>query len=165
MRSVKINELDITKFMPFGYYASLINPSNTKIGEKPIEFYRDILQEELGNASRVSFSICRVEKRPYIIDTIEYHTSTGEGILPLDEDVLIHVGVATPHEQLPLNDIEVFKIPKGTMVVLRPGVWHHAPFTLTNNSANVLIILPERTYANDCEVVQLQGNDRIAIDL
>jgi ureidoglycolate lyase len=79
--------------------------------------------------------------------------------------VLIHVGPATPpNAAVPLDKIRVFRVPRGTLVSLRPGVWHHAPFTLSDNPANVLIVLPERLYANDCTVVELTPNDRIRID-
>ncbi len=85
-------------------------------------------------------------------------------ILPLDNDVLIHVAPATPAAVVPLDKVRVFRVPRGTMVTLRPGVWHHAPFTANNQPANVLIVLPERTYANDCVVVKLDEKDRIRIE-
>ena len=50
------------------------------------------------------------------------------------------------------------------MIVIRPGVWHHAPFSVNAQAANVLIILPERTYANDCEVFEIKEEDRIRIE-
>ena len=34
-----------------------------------------------------------------------------------------------------------------------------------NKPANVLIVLPERTYANDCIVVELKKADQIGISL
>lgn len=163
MIKLKIEELTVEKFLPYGYYANCINPDAEKIGAEPIEFYRDMLRQNLGNHSQVSFSVCRVEKRDPVIDVIEYHSQTGEGILPLDGDVLIHVAPATPNSVLPLDKFRVFYIPQGTMVVLRPGVWHHAPFTPNNKPANILIILPERTYANDCTAVELENTDRINI--
>jgi ureidoglycolate lyase len=46
---------------------------------------------------------------------------------------------------------------------IRPGVWHHAPFVL-EGAANVVIVLPERTYANDCVVVPLEGDSRVRIE-
>ena len=49
-------------------------------------------------------------------------------------------------------------------VSIRPGVWHHAPFALDTDCANVLILLPERIYANDCTVVELAPERQRAID-
>lgn len=166
MRTVKSRELTVEDFIPYGTYANLINPTSEKLGSPPIEFFRDMVQQNLGTSGSVSFSTCKVEKREMIIDTIEYHSYTSEGIMPIDNDILIHVAVATPNDRTqPSDKIVVFRIPKGTMVVLRPGVWHHAPFTVNDHPANVLIVLPERTYANDCELFDLSGEDRICIEL
>ena len=92
------------------------------------------------------------------------HSSTGEGVLPLDNDIFIRVGPATPPDtDIPLDEVRVFGVPKGTTVVLRPGVWHHAPLTINDDPANVLILLPERAYANDCKVVTLAEEDWIRV--
>jgi len=166
MRTVKVEDLSVEEFLPFGFYANLIDPEAEKIGAAPIEFFRDMVQQDLGGASIASFSTCRVEKRDPTIDVAECHSLSGEGILPLDNDVLIHVGPATPPDSgVPLDKIRVFRVPKGTMVVLRPGTWHHAPFTVNDDPANVLIVLPERTYANDCEVLELEEADKIRIEM
>ncbi len=164
MKTVAVESLDISAFLPFGFYARLINPDTTKIGAAPIEFYRDMLQLNTGSDTSASFSVCRVEPRELVIDVTEYHSACGEGTLPLDNDILLHVAPATPAgDPVPLDEFRVFMVPKGTMVVLRPGVWHHAAFTADDNPANVLIVLPERTYARDCTVVELPEKDRISI--
>jgi ureidoglycolate lyase len=166
MRIVKVEELSAEQFLPFGFYARLVDPDTERLGSAPIEFFRDMVQQDLGGISIASFSTCRIEKRDLAIDVTEYHSSCGEGILPLDNDILIHVGPATPPGSgVPLDKIRVFRVPKGTMVVLRPGTWHHAPFTVNDDPANTLIVLPERTYANDCEVFELEEADRIRIEV
>ena len=166
MRTVKVEKLSVEAFLPFGLYANLIDPNTDKIGAPPIEFFRDMLLQDLGGASLASFSTCRVEKRDPVIDVTEYHSSCGEGMLPLDGDILIHVGPASPSDgTVPLDKVKVFKVPKGTMVVVRPGVWHHAPFVVNGDVANVLIVLPERTYANDCTVIELREADRITVEM
>ena len=164
MRTVQIEDLSIEAFLPFGFYAQHLNPGADKIGAPPVEFFRDMVQQDLGQATRVSFSTCRVERRANKIQVCEYHSHTGEAILPLDGDVLIHVGPASPGRDVPLDKLRVFRVPRGTLVVLRPGVWHHAPFTVDGEPANVLIVLPERTYANDCVVVELSEADQLAIE-
>lgn len=164
MKTVAVRDLSLEGFLPFGTYANLVNPTAERFGTPPVEFYRDLLQQDLGSSVPVSFSVCRVEPRPPVIDVAEYHSRTGEGILPLDGDVLIHVGPATPTgAPPPVDRFQVFRVPRGTMVVLRAGVWHHAPFTTGDAPANVLIGLPERTYANDCVVVDLDEGQRLEI--
>ena len=161
--SVKVNELSAEAFRHYGSYAQMINPDAPKLGEAPVEFFRDMVQLDLGGCTLASFSTCRVQTRPGVVDVTEYHTACGEGILPLDADVLIHVAPASADGLPPLEDMEVFRVAKGTMVVLRPGVWHHAPFAHGSDTANVLIVLPERTYANDCEVVDLDESEQVHI--
>ena len=165
MRTVKSRELTVDAFLPYGTYANLIDPTSEKFGSPPIEFFRDMVQQNLETSGSASFSTCRVERRDMIVDIVEYHSHTAEGILPIDNDVLIHVAVATAADGcVPVDKIVVFRIPKGTMVVIRPGVWHHAPFTANDRVANVLIILPERTYANDCKVFNISEKDRLRIE-
>lgn len=60
--------------------------------------------------------------------------------------------------------IEFFRVPKGTIVSLRPGIWHHAPFAYNSEHVNVIIVLPERTYANDCTVYEIPEERRIEIE-
>jgi hypothetical protein len=57
----------------------------------------------------------------------------------------------------------VFFVKKGTMVAIRPGVWHCAPFAYKADHVNVLIVLPERTYANDCTIEIIPIEKRISV--
>jgi ureidoglycolate lyase len=168
MRTVKVEDLSVEKFLAFGYYADCFAPSNEKfvLGTGgAIEFFRDMVQQDLGGVSIASFSALRVATRELRIDVTEYHTKTAEAALPLDNDILMHVGPATlPGRGVPLDKIRVFRVPCGTLVVLRPGVWHHAPFAANDDPANMLIVLPERIYATDCEVVELPATDQIRIE-
>ncbi|MCD6365003.1 MAG: ureidoglycolate lyase [Planctomycetes bacterium] len=163
MRSAPVRELTPEAFAPYGTFADMINPDTTKIGDEPIEFFRDMLQLDLGSKSIASFSTCRVLPRPAVVDITEYHSSCGEAALPLDADVLIHVAVATVNGEAPVDKVEIFRVPAGTMIAIRPGVWHHAPFAQNADVANVLIVLPERTYANDCTVYEIPFDDRTRI--
>lgn len=165
MRSVKVENLTVESFLPFGNFCRLVDPESEKLGAPPVEFYRDAVQQDLGGATIASFSTCRVEKRDFTIGVSEYHTKCGEGIMPLDNDILIHVGPATPNNTVPVEKIKVFRVSKGTMVTLRPGIWHHAPWTINGRPANVLVVLPERTYANDCVVVRHGETEQIKIDV
>lgn len=166
MRTLAAEPLTVETFLPFGWFANMIQPSGERIGAAPIEFYRDMVQQDLGGVAAASFSVCRVEARAMVIDVTEYHSDCGEGLLPLDGDVLIHVGPATPLDAPPpLERFRVFRVPQGTMVVVRPGVWHHAPFAAARAAVHCLIVLPERTYANDCEVVTLGKPEQVRIRL
>jgi ureidoglycolate lyase len=163
MHKVHVKELSLEEFSRYGYYAHMIDPKAEKIGQEPVEFFRDMVPLDLGTATTASFSVCRVSRRPGVIEVSEFHNGTGEGILPLDADVLIHVAAASAGPEVPSGRIEVFRVPRGTFVALKRGVWHHAPFAHGAEAANVLIVLPERTYAVDCAVREIDAKDRLEI--
>lgn len=159
-----IETLSLHTFRDFGQYTDLFGSDYAKIGAPPIEFFRDQSLQTLGEDTAVSYSTCRCAPRPRVIDTTEHHSRTCEMLLPLDQDVLMHFGPATPAgEAPPLDRFRVFRVPRGTLVVIRPGVWHHAPFATEDRPANILVALPERTYANDCVVVTLPPADQLRI--
>jgi L-fucose isomerase-like protein/ureidoglycolate hydrolase len=162
-RTVQVEELTIEAFAPFGTFKSLINPEGNTFGTPPIQFFPDLLTLTMVGKDVLGISICRVEPRPAIVDVTEFHSSTGEANLPLDADILIHVAEPTPNDITPWDKIRVFRVPMGTCVVMKPGVWHHAPFVVNAKVANVLVLLPERTYANDCEVAQLDSDQQTHI--
>jgi ureidoglycolate hydrolase len=164
MKTVSIQQLSVEAFLPYGTYAQHLDPDGSSSGERPVAFIPDMVQLNLGGHTIASFSTCRVGPRDPVIAFSEYHTSCGEGILPLDNDILIHVGPPTSARAgLPVDKIQVFRVPLGTAVCLRPGVWHGAPFTANDRPANVLIVLPERTYANDFAAVRHEPEDQIQI--
>lgn len=163
MKKVKVQELS-ERFLLYGRHAQMVNPSAYHFGEPPVRFFRDLLPLNLGAAHLVSCSVCQVNRRPLVVSVTEYHSATGEGILPLDADVLIHVAPAFKPGPPPLDQLEVFRLPRGIMVALNPGVWHHAPMVVGADSASTLIVLPERTYANDCVVYQIPAGDQVEIE-
>jgi len=163
MREIPYSPLTRDGFAKYGTFASMIDPVWPKIGAEPIEFFRDMVQTHLGNSAPASFGVCRVARRPFVMDVSEYHNGCCEIILPLDGDVLMHVAPAVPEKEFPFDSAEVFLVPKGTLCCLRPGVWHHAPFALETRVVNCLVALPERTYANDCKVYEFPPDCRLKI--
>ena len=86
---------------------------------------------------------------------------TSEGILPLDGDIDIFVGPSS--FQVNPASIEAFRVPRGTFVRLNPGVLHGRQFVVDSQSVNVMILLPERTFGNDCVFTRLAESDQIKI--
>ncbi len=168
MRELRYRRLDPAAFAPYGSFAPLIDPaaggrSAPRIGQPPVEFFRDVIQSGLGADTAGSFGVCRVTRRPPVIDASEYHDGCCEALMPLDGDVLVHVAPAVPGERFPSEQAEVYLVPKGTMIVLRPGVWHHGPFALGAERVSCLVALPERLYARDCKSVTVPEQDRIRV--
>lgn len=163
MITKKINQLSIEAFHIYGTYTDMLHPSGIKFGAEPVEFFRDLLQLNINN-STVSFSLCRLVKRDLVIEASEYHNFTGEMIIPLDGDILMHVGPAIASDEVPVDQIEIFWVPKGTVVCIRPGVWHQAAFAYGCDQVNILVALPERAYVTDCHLVNLPVEQQIMIE-
>jgi len=163
VREITWKRLTPDGFAKYGTFADMVNPSGPHLGAEPIEFYRDMVQASLGAVSTAAFSICRVLKRPFVMDVSEYHDGCYELALPLDGDVLMHVAPAGPAKEFPFDEAEVFLVPRGTAVCLRPGVWHHAAFAHGCDAVNVLCVLPERTYAIDCKVWEFPSGEHVRI--
>lgn len=162
---IKINykELSIENFSPYGTFADMANPSGFNFGNDLFAFYRDMVQQELGTTA-ASFSLCRIKKRrPLIVDCSEYHNYCGETIIPLDGDILMHVAPADAGKEVPAENIEVFRVPRHSLVALKPGVWHYLPFAYQCDTVNILTILPERAYKNDCHVFEIPEDRQIEI--
>jgi ureidoglycolate hydrolase len=89
-----------------------------------------ILQIE-GNTS---LGIVRPNYNPEFSEQVfEQHNHTPEVLVPIDDDVIVLVGKTTAfdHDMPLVEDFEAFLVPKGMAVSLNPGVWHHAPMTLS----------------------------------
>ena len=158
-KEVKVKELTAEAFKPYGSFANMLKPTGSKMGG----FHPDMAIMSLGQANEAAFSVTQVQKKENIIDAMECHNRTGEGILPLDGDVLVHVAPASRTDKVPMDQVEVFRVPKGTLLILRPGVWHCAPFAENADVVNVLVVLPERTYANDIYFYLVPKDDQIRI--
>ena len=99
-----------------------------------------------------------------IITQQEYHTTTWEMILPMNDDMILHVAPASAGT--PVGDLaQAFLVPKHTLVKMNAAIWHLAPLPATQEQLAAMIILPECTYANDCTVVDLPEEQQFEIVL
>lgn len=167
MKKVKVQKLSRDAFRKFGTYAPLIDPFDEEAAgpkEACCVFFRDLLQQEL-NGRSASFSTCRVLPRPMKITEVEFHSHTCETAVPLDGDAIFWFAPASPGKAFPADKVEAFYVPRGYAVNCRPGVWHHAAYSVDGKPANVLIVLPERTYADDAYCVTLAEDEQIELEL
>lgn len=161
MRKVIPKELTLEAFDAFGRFSDAVDPKGPSVGPEIHEFFRDALVFNTASPYPVSLSVSRVLDRPHVIATTEIHPTSGELILPLNGDVYCHVGLPSGPDEPDFNTFEVFRIPAGTAVMLNNGVWHYATFPCGTDPVSVLILLPERTYAYDCVVVDIPQEDQI----
>jgi ureidoglycolate hydrolase len=163
MREIGIRRLTKEAFETYGSYASILEPSGEFFGERPVLFYRDMLQQSLGFASVASYSTCVIDRREQIITNAEVHDYCHETIICLDGDCLMHVAPATFEKEIPYDKIEVFLIPKGTLVNVKAGVWHQAGFPYQCDRVHILCVLPERTYQRDCYCFDIPKEHQIRV--
>ena len=164
MKTVSVEPLTPENFQEFGGFRDMLNPVSEMLGAPPIEFFPDMIQQALGNCQTVSYSNCRIGPSEPVINVAECHSSTAEMLMPLDADVLMWFAPASlPDAGFPGDKVRAFLVPNGTMVVIKPGAWHHGPFCLGSEPANILVALPERTCANDTRTIVLEGDDCLLI--
>jgi ureidoglycolate lyase len=164
MRKVKAKELSLEEFKKYGTFSKMVDPVNISVGPAIHEFFCDQLVYNTASSSPVALSTSRVMKRPVVVETTEIHRQCGEVLLPLDGDVYIHVGQCSDIDSPPYDKFEIFRVRQGWAVCLRPGTWHFAAFPCEKDVVNVLVLLPERTYANDCVVKHIPPEQQITLD-
>ena len=164
MRTIKAVPITNENFRPYGSFASMLNPrGNCFPGDNT--FYPDQVELNVQGGKPVTFSPLVVKKpERMIVSQAEYHNYTGEGVMVLDDDAIIHVAPPSNHVIVP-EKTEAFIVPKGTLVKLNTGVWHLAALPVHNDVLHVMIILPERVYANDCTVCDYPEDRQVEIIL
>lgn len=161
MRKIRIEPLTAERFAPFGRFYNMDDPAGYALEGAIHKFYPDRIRDAY--TGHVGFSAIRVRKpERMVVDSIEYHTTTSEIIMPLNDDMILHVAPAsagTPVTQY----TQAFRVPCGTMVQINAAIWHLCPLPAEKEELRALIILPECTYANDCTVVPLEPEEQFEI--
>ena len=161
MKQIKVQPLTRDAFAPFGEFYEMTNPDGYPLCGAIHKFYPDRLTTAC--VGRLAFSPLVVRKPDSMVITQqEYHTSTEELMLPLDDDIIVHVAPASGGTVV-TDHVQAFLVPKNTLVKLKAAIWHLAPLPATKDQVTVMIILPECTYANDCPVVDLSADEQFEI--
>lgn len=163
MRIIQAEPLTQEAFAPFGQFYPMEAPAGYALCGEIHQFFPDRLTADSNH--RVGYSPILVKKpKKMVITQQEYHTTTWEMILPLDDDMILHVAPAsagTPVTHL----AKAFLVPKHTLVKMNAAIWHLAPLPASREQLTAMIILPECTYANDCTVVDLTPEQQFEIVL
>ncbi len=158
MREIKIEALTKEAFAPFGAYYNMGEPDGYPLCGEIHRFFPDRLTTAPGCAS-LAFSPILVKKpEEYIITAAEYHTTTAEIILPLNDDMILHVAPPSAGKPLP-EYTHAFLVPKNTLIKMNACVWHLAPLPANVDELCAMIVLPECTYMNDCTVVDFKDDE------
>ena len=153
MRTVKVEALTHEAFAPFGQFYTMDAPQGYALCGEIHQFFPDRMVADCQH--RVGYSPILVKKpEKMIVTQQEYHTTTWEMILPMNDDMILHVAPASAGA--PVGHLSrAFLVPKHTLVKLNAAIWHLAPLPANAPQLAAMIILPECTYANDCTVVDL----------
>ena len=161
MNTIKAVPITHEAFAPYGQFYRMDDPKGYALCGELHQFFPDRLTADSNH--RVGYSPIVVKKpEKMIITQQEYHTTTWEMILPLDDDMILHVAPAsggTPVGHLS----QAFIVPKHTLIKMNAAIWHLAPLPATKDHLTAMIILPECTYANDCTVVDLPAEQQFEI--
>ena len=161
MRQIKAAPVTHETIAPYGAMVNMVDPQGFSLDGALHRFFPDRVM--VYSEDDFAFSPLEVKKpEKMIIDAMEMHELADEIILPLDDDVVIHVAPTTP-EKPDTFEAVAFLVPQGTLVKLNRGVWHLAPLPVSKPAVHVMIGLPQRTYALDCEVVPLPESERFEI--
>ena len=117
----------------------------------------------VSSEKRIGFSTLKVSKpEKYIVEELEYHKTTWEMFMPLNDDAVLHTAPKSGGDVV-TELTEAFIVPKGTMVKLDAAVWHLAAMPVNVEELQSLIVLPEGTYMNDCTKVALNDEQKFEI--
>ena len=163
MRAVPADRITHEAIAPYGAMVDFLDPQGFSLDGALHRFFPDRVM--VHSEDDFAFSPLTVKKPvKMVVDAMEMHELADEIILPLDDDVVVHVAPTTPGKP-DTTKAEAFVVPKGTLIKLNRGVWHLAPLPVNLPAVHVLIGLPQRTYALDCEVVPLPESERFEIIL
>lgn len=161
MKQIRVEALTHEAFAPFGQFYTMDQPNGHALCGEIHAFFPDRITADSNH--RVGYSPIVVKKpQKMIITQQEYHTTTWEMILPLDDDMILHCAPASAGT--PVTDqAKAFLVPKHTLIKMNAAIWHLAPLPATKEQITAMIILPECTYANDCTVVDLSCEQQFEI--
>lgn len=164
MRHVKVQQLSYKTFKRYGSYLNLTD--DDALAEKSVfsaGLFADVIKLEFGGTLEPTVSVNSLRHGDPIVKFIEYHRNTCEGILPLDTDVILFVGLPV-RGKLSSERIEAFYVPQNTFVCLDPLIIHGNLFCL-EETGHSLCMLPGRTFANDMEMKVLSNEEALMLAL
>lgn len=163
MKTIVAQPISREAFAPYGEYYSMLEPAGHALCGELYAFYPDRLSAASNSA--IGFSPLVVDKPEHmVIRTVEFHTHSWEMLLPLNDDMVVHVAPLTGETYLP-ELTKAFVIPKGTLVKFHPTVWHLAPMPVHEQKLYAMAMVAQCTYLHDCTVVQLEENRQMEIVL
>lgn len=124
MKRITASIVTAEAFAPFGRVVDLTGRVNSQVtetlGATWSDHYTDApIVREVPSLGR---TVSSVAGQP--VELMERHTEVEEAIVPSEADLVLTVAPPTLESQPSAKHIQSFVIPRGTVVVMNPGVWH-----------------------------------------
>ena len=160
MKELKAQKLTYEAFRKYGQFQNLLDDADlAKNSIRPAGFFPDLIQLNFGTTTLPSVCVCSVKKQEKnIVGFMEYHAYTCEGLVTLDADVLIYVGIPG-RNGMSIEDCEAFIVPKGYFVKLDPYVIHGSQYPIDTDTAHLICMLPQRTFNNDMNAHRIEKDE------
>nr|WP_122013220.1 ureidoglycolate lyase [Maliibacterium massiliense] len=151
MRELKAQPLTHEAFAKYGEYVNLLDDaSHARNTIRTEGFFPDLSVLTFGTSTQPTVSVCSAKKKEKnVVDFLEYHAYTCEGLITLDADVAIYVGIPDKQHNMRIENCESFIIPKGYFVKLNPYIIHGTQYPIDAETAHLVCLLPQRTFHND----------------
>jgi ureidoglycolate lyase len=162
MHQLKAKPLTVEGFRKYGVFQNLLdNESLAQNSIRKMGFFPDLITLNFGRDTLPSVCLCNVKKQEkMVVGFLEAHGKTCEGLLPIDADVIIYVGIpARSVDSWSVTDCEAFIVPKGTFVKFEPLILHGTQYPVSADEAHILCMLPERTFNNDMIAKRIENDD------
>ena len=169
MKTIKAQPLDREAFAKYGVFQDLLD-NESLAAHSVLErgFFPDLITLDFGTTTLPTVSVSDVVKRgdKRVIPFMEAHLYTCEGLMPLDGDMILTVGVLGGRKTFNIDNMKAFIVPKGTFVKLNPQIVHGTNFPLGQDEVHMLCMLPGRTFNNDflAEMVPEENRPEVILE-
>jgi ureidoglycolate hydrolase len=155
-RVLPVLELTQEAFAPYGTVVRPPDRSQDATGPGWRWWAETVLLE--GDGRRWGIGYLDLEPAPAPgFDWAERHLRSTEAIIPVSGGCLVYVARADhldgPERAPAFEALEVFRVPAGSGVVMRPAVWHGAPLA-DGGPAKAIVLLLEGTGREDVTMVR-----------
>lgn len=158
----EIVEADADNFRIYGSIIKWFEVRKTEptLSEKYFDWWGKLATPRF--PSGMEMGLFRLKKRELCMDRMERHRHTSEIILPVDGKFAIPVCCFDQEEKggIPVKDVRAFYLDKDQCMILKPGIWHWAPFPLKDNRS-IILLFQQGTVENDVEFRALEKSSVI----
>ena len=148
----KVKELNRSDFIRYG---SVLDWKDAKLSStSEYHDYWDGVCEFHPEGKQVC-SFLRIKKSFKMpVSEMECHNNTEEILVALKGDIVINVALSSDTAYAPdESTIRSFYVQQGSGIVLKPGVWHALPCTISiNNSMTLVVFKKDTSFCEDEKV-------------